>query len=96
MASSPAPPRSVKLAEEPKIKEYGDWWLLGKDIPRMDVAVKVDGSAVYPIDVRVPGMVYAAVKACPVRGGRVKSFDAAAVRIAPGRHRRHRTQADKG
>ena len=74
----------VKLAEEPKIKAYGDWWLLGKDIPRMDVAVKVDGSAIYPIDVRLPGMVYAAVKACPVRGGRVKSFDASAVTSRPG------------
>jgi CO/xanthine dehydrogenase Mo-binding subunit len=56
----------VTLAEEPKIKKYGDWWLLGKDVPRMDVAPKVDGSAIYPVDVRVPGMVYAAVKASPV------------------------------
>jgi len=75
---------NVKLAEEPKIKAYGDWWLLGKDIPRMDVAVKVDGSALYPIDVRVPGMVYAAVKACPVPGGKVKGFDAAAAKARPG------------
>ena len=75
---------NVKLAEEPKIKAYGDWWLLGKDVPRMDVAVKVDGSAIYPIDVRVPGMVYAAVKACPVPGGKVKSFDAAAASARPG------------
>jgi isoquinoline 1-oxidoreductase beta subunit len=75
---------NVKLAEEPKIKAYGDWWLLGKDVPRMDVAVKVDGSAIYPIDVRVPGMLYAAVKACPVPGGKVKSFDAAAASARPG------------
>jgi len=75
---------NVKLAEEPKIKAYGDWWLLGKDVPRMDVAVKVDGSAIYPIDVRVPGMVYAAVKACPTPGGRVKSFDASAASARPG------------
>ena len=74
----------IKLAEEPKIKAYGDWWLLGKDIPRMDVPVKVDGSAIYPIDVRLPDMVYAAVKACPVRGGRVKSFDASAISSRPG------------
>jgi isoquinoline 1-oxidoreductase subunit beta len=74
----------VTLAEEPKIKRYGDWWLLGKDIPRMDVAPKVNGSAIYPADVRVPGMVYAAVRACPVPGGRLKSFDAAAVKDRPG------------
>ncbi|MCP8940958.1 molybdopterin-dependent oxidoreductase [Alsobacter sp. SYSU M60028] len=75
---------AIKLAEEPKIKKYGDWWLLGKDVPRMDVAVKVNGSAVYPIDVRVPGMAYAAVRACPVPGGKVKSFDAAAIKDRPG------------
>ena len=74
----------VTLAEEPKIKKYGDWWLLGKDVPRMDVGPKVDGSAIYPVDVRVPGMVYAAVKASPVPGGKVKSFDAAAIKDRPG------------
>jgi len=74
----------ISLAEEPKIKAYGDWWLLGKDVPRMDVAVKTNGSAIYPIDVRVPGMVYAAVRACPVPGGTLKSFDAAAIKDRPG------------
>ena len=75
---------AIKLAEEPKIKAYGDWWLLGKDVPRMDVAAKVNGSAIYPIDVRLPGMVYAAVRACPVPGGKLKSFDAAAIKDRPG------------
>ena len=75
---------AVTLAEEPKIKKYGDWWLLGKDLPRMDVAVKVDGSAIYPIDVRVPGMVYAAVKSSPVPGGKLKSFNFDAVKNRPG------------
>jgi isoquinoline 1-oxidoreductase beta subunit len=74
----------VALPQEPKIKAYGDWWLLGKDVPRMDVAPKIDGSAIYPIDVRVPGMVYAAVRACPVPGGRLKSFDFDAVKNRPG------------
>lgn len=74
----------VALPQEPKIKAYGDWWLLGKDVPRIDVAPKIDGSAIYPIDVRVPGMVYAAVRACPVPGGRLKSFDFDAVKNRPG------------
>lgn len=74
----------VTLAEEPKIKKYGDWWLLGKDVPRMDVAVKVNGSAIYPIDVRLPGMVYAAVRSSPVPGGRLKSFNFAAIKDRPG------------
>lgn len=75
---------SITLAEEPKIKKYGDWWLLGKDVPRMDVAPKVNGSAIYPIDVRLPGMVYAAVKASPVPGGRLKSFNFDAIKGRPG------------
>ena len=75
---------AVTLAEEPKIKKYGDWWLIGKDTPRMDVAVKVDGSAIYPIDVRLPGMVYAAVKASPVPGGKLKSFNFDAIKGRPG------------
>ena len=75
---------AVTLAEEPKIKKYKDWWLLGKDTPRMDVAHKVNGSAIYPIDVRVPGMVYAAVKASPVPGGKLKSFNFEAIKNRPG------------
>jgi isoquinoline 1-oxidoreductase beta subunit len=75
---------SVTLAQEPKIKKYGDWWLLGKDVRRMDIAPKVDGSAIYPIDVRLPGMVYAAVKASPVPGGKVKSFNFDAIKGRPG------------
>lgn len=74
----------VTLAEEPAIKAYGDWWLLGTDVPRIDVAAKTNGSAVYPIDVRLPGMVYAAVKASPVPGGKLKSFDFEAIRNRPG------------
>jgi isoquinoline 1-oxidoreductase beta subunit len=74
----------VTLAQEPKIKKYGDWWLLGKEVPRMDVAPKVNGSAVYPIDVRLPGMVYAAVRACPVPGGKLKSYNFEAIKGRPG------------
>ena len=75
---------AVTLDQEPKAKAYKDWWLIGKPTPRMDVAVKVDGSAVYPIDVRVPGMVYAAVKASPVPGGKLKSFNFEAIKNRPG------------
>jgi isoquinoline 1-oxidoreductase beta subunit len=74
----------ITLDEEPAIKAYGDWWLLGTDVPRMDVAPKSMGKAIYPIDVRVEGMVYAAVRACPVPGGVLSSFDASAVMNRPG------------
>lgn len=75
---------AVSLAEEPKAKEYLDWWLLGTDVPRMDVDIKTDGSAIYPIDVVVPGMVYASVMSCPVPNGRLKSYDFDVIKNRPG------------
>jgi len=74
----------VKLDQEPEIKAYGDWWLLGTEVPRVDVAVKSNGSAKFSIDVDIEGMVYAAVKACPVPWGRLVSFNADAVKNRPG------------
>ena len=74
----------VKLSEEPKIKEYGDWWLIGTDVPRLDVAEKTNGSAIYPMDISLDGMVYAAVASCPVPEGTLKSFDFDAVKDMPG------------
>jgi isoquinoline 1-oxidoreductase beta subunit len=75
---------AVRLAEEPAHKKHGDWWLLGTPVPRMDVGPKVNGSAIYPMDVRLPGMVYAAVKASPVPGGVLKSFNFDAIKGRPG------------
>lgn len=75
---------AVTLEAEPAIKAYGDWWLLGGDIKRLDVPLKTNGTAVYPIDVSVPGMVYAAVQACPVPEGKLVSFDFEAVKAMPG------------
>ena len=65
----------ITLDEEPAIKAYGDWWLLGKDLPRLDVPVKVNGSAAYAIDTELDGMVYAAVRNTPVPWGRLVSYD---------------------
>ena len=74
----------INLDKEPKIKDPKDWWLLGTSVPRLDAKVKTDGSAVYPIDIKLPNMVYAAVKACPVPGGKLKSFDFGAIKDRPG------------
>ena len=68
---------SVELAEEPAIRTPEQFKLLGKPQKRIDVPPKVDGSATFGIDVRVPGMVYATVSACPVWGGTLKSVDPA-------------------
>jgi isoquinoline 1-oxidoreductase beta subunit len=74
----------IKLDKEPEIKKPGEWWLLGKPTKRLDIPVKVNGSAQYAIDTRVPGMVYAAVKASPVPWGALKRYDFDAIRNRPG------------
>src|SRR5678816_3587081 len=57
---------------------------MGTERKNLDVPLKVTGQAVYGIDVRLPGMKWAAVKACPVYGGDVKRYDFDAVRNMPG------------
>ncbi len=67
------PPTDVKL-KDPK-----DWKLVGKDVKRLDTADKTTGKMTYGIDVKMPGMLHAAIKDCPVFGGKLKSFDEAKV-----------------
>jgi isoquinoline 1-oxidoreductase subunit beta len=67
------PPKDVTL-KDPK-----DWKLIGKGVKRLDTADKTNGKMVYGIDVKLPGMLNAAIKDCPVFGGKVKSFDAAKI-----------------
>lgn len=74
----------ITLDQEPAIKTPDQWWLLGKSTPRLDIAPKTDGSAAYAIDTRLPGMVYAAVKCCPVPWGKLKRYDFAAIKNRPG------------
>ncbi|SFH61304.1 isoquinoline 1-oxidoreductase, beta subunit [Collimonas sp. OK307] len=68
----------------PRLKTRQEYTLIGKPTPRLDVRAKVDGSAVFGIDVRLPNMLYAAVAQCPAIGGTVKSFDTAAIAKLPG------------
>ncbi|WP_456781291.1 molybdopterin cofactor-binding domain-containing protein [Bradyrhizobium sp. USDA 3315] len=67
------PPADVKL-KDPK-----DWTIAGKGLKRLDTVDKTTGKMVYGIDVKLPGMLNAAIKDCPVFGGKVKSFDEAKV-----------------
>jgi len=67
------PPADVKL-KDPK-----DWKLVGKGVLRLDTADKTTGTMVYGIDVKVPGMLNAAIKDCPVFGGKLKSYDEAKI-----------------
>ena len=68
--------------EQPKdvpLKDPKTWKIAGKPLKRLDTAKKVDGTMMYGSDIKLPGMLNAAIKDCPVFGGKVKSFDAARV-----------------
>ena len=77
---------AIKLSAEPAVKTPDQYTLMKKPTKLLDVPLKVDGSAVYGIDVRLPGMLYAAAKASPVFLGKVKKYDADAVKNRPGVH----------
>jgi isoquinoline 1-oxidoreductase subunit beta len=78
-ARLPAPdPKSITL------KNPRDWKIAGRPMKRLDTADKLDGSKVYAIDLRLPGMLHAAVKACPVFGGKLVSYDEAKIAGRPG------------
>ena len=62
------PPADVKL-KDPK-----DWKLAGKGVKRLDTVDKTTGKMTYGIDIKLPGMLNAAIKACPVFGGKLKSY----------------------
>lgn len=68
-ASKLTPPTEVKL------KDPRDWTIAGRGLKRLDTAAKTTGKMMYGIDVRLPGMLNAAIKDCPVFGGKLKSFD---------------------
>ncbi len=76
---------TIRLPVEPALKPESEWTLLGKASPaKLNIPQIVNGSAVYGMDVRLPGMVYAALRQSPVHGGKLKSFDADKVKAMPG------------
>ncbi|PIT00598.1 aldehyde dehydrogenase [Bradyrhizobium nitroreducens] len=72
-AAKLTPPADVKL-KDPK-----DWKLIGKGVKRLDTVDKTNGAMIYGVDVKLPGMLNAAIKDCPVFGGKLKSFDEAKI-----------------
>jgi len=72
-ASRLDPPKDVKL-KDPK-----DWKIAGKPVARLDTLDKLTGKQVYGFDLKLPGMLNAAIMDCPVFGGKVNSFDAGKV-----------------
>jgi isoquinoline 1-oxidoreductase beta subunit len=77
-AATIEPPRDVRL------KPPAQWTLLGTPQKRLDVRDKITGHPVYAIDVRLPGMLYAAIRHCPVFGGTLESVDEGSIRAVPG------------
>ena len=75
---------SIPVPKEVKLKDASQFNIVGKAIPRLDTPAKVNGTAEFGIDVKVPGLVYASVEMSPVIGGQPKSFDDSAVRSLPG------------
>jgi isoquinoline 1-oxidoreductase subunit beta len=75
---TPPDPKSITL-KNPK-----DWKIAGRPMKRLDTAAKLNGAQVYAIDVKLPGMLHAAIKACPVFGGKLVSYDQTKISALPG------------
>lgn len=77
-ASELFPPENIEL-KDPK-----DWKLIGQPVKRLDTVDKLNGKQIFGADLTMPGMLNASIKACPVFGGKLKSFDDSNVRTMPG------------
>jgi isoquinoline 1-oxidoreductase beta subunit len=75
---------ALPVPKDVKLKDPKNFTLMGKDLPRLDIPEKVNGSAVFGIDVKLPGLLTARVARCPVFGGKVASFNADKAKAVPG------------
>src|SRR5437870_4341964 len=74
----------LPVPQDPKLKTPDKFRYIGKGQPRRDTPEKVNGSAIYGMDVKVPGMLIASIERCPVFRGTLKSFDDSATKAVPG------------
>ena len=79
-AAKLTPPEAKSIV----LKKPQEWKIAGTAVPRLDTADKVNGAKVFSIDLRLPGMLCAAVKSCPVFGGKLVSFDESKVKAMRG------------
>src|SRR5881296_2288631 len=75
---------TLPVPQEVPLKDPKDFRLLGTRTTRLDTPAKVDGSAVYGIDVTMPGLLVASIERCPVFGGKIKRYDATKAKALPG------------
>jgi isoquinoline 1-oxidoreductase beta subunit len=74
----------LQVPADVKLKDPKDWKIAGKRLARLDTVDKTTGKQIYGMDLQLPGMLNAAIKDCPVFGGKVKSFNAEAIKGKPG------------
>src|SRR5580704_15429796 len=72
------------IPTDPPLKQANDYQIVGKPLPRLDTPSKVDGTAEFGIDFRLPGMKHAVLARCPVIGGKLASFDDKESKKIPG------------
>ena len=77
---------TIQLESEPEIKTPDQFTFMNKPTKLLETPLRVNGAATYGLDIRLPGMLYAAVKASPVFYGKVKSYDFEAIKDRPGVH----------
>ncbi len=87
---------TITPPSSPRLKTPEQYTLIGKSVPRIDIPEKVNGTAKYAIDTRLPEMKYAAIRHSPVFGGTLDSVDDAAVLKMPGVTRVLKLPATKG
>lgn len=69
----------LDVPKDVKLKDPKDWKIAGKPLKRLDTVEKTNGKMIYGTDVKLPGMLNAAIKDCPVFGGKIKSYDEAKI-----------------
>ena len=84
LARTAVAPAELPKVDKSMLKPMSQFKVIGKDLPRVDLASKTDGTAIYGIDVRLPGMMYASLLPCPVQGDKAESVDDAAAKAMPG------------
>ncbi len=75
---------TLPVPASPRLKDPKDFTIIGKRMPQVDNPSRVDGTAIFGIDVRVPGMLFASIEHSPVFGGKVARFDATRAKQVPG------------
>ena len=69
-----------KVPADPPLRDSSRWTLIGQSVPRLDTPDKVSGRAIFGMDVQLPGMLYAAIRHCPVYGGTLARLDDTALK----------------